>query len=157
MKMLARAAMLLPALLLVAPAMADHASSSSSSPFGYAPEQACVTWTGATIGSGALVPCAGGSAGTASSTSGSGAIANANQWQSVLAPNSSRKGCLIQNTSAASLLAFLGAPGSATAAASISIPSGGSFSCANPGGLVVADQISLTSTLAGATFVVVTQ
>ena len=56
MKMLTRAALGLFALLVCAPAVAQHATVSVA-PAGYAPEQACVTWTGATIGSGTLVPC----------------------------------------------------------------------------------------------------
>lgn len=96
--------------------------------------------------------------GTATSTSVGGTTsATANTYTSVLAANTSRKGCLIQNTSANVELAFLGAPGSATTATSISIPAGGTFNCASPGGLVISDQISLTSATASSTYVVVSQ
>lgn len=90
------------------------------------------------------------------STPASGTITTANTFQSVLAPNTSRNGCLIQNTSAVTEYAFLGAPGSATTATSVQIPSGGSLSCNSPG-LVITDQISLTAGTTGAAFVVVSQ
>jgi hypothetical protein len=97
------------------------------------------------------------SGGTATSTSAGGSITTANTYQSVLAANTSRKGCLVSNTSANVELVYLGAPGSATSAASTPVQSGGSFSCASAGGLVVSDQISMTSSTAGSTFVVVSQ
>jgi hypothetical protein len=59
MKMLAWAAVGLSALLAClapAPAAAQHAGSSAA-PAGYAPEQACITWSGGSIGAGLLVPC----------------------------------------------------------------------------------------------------
>ena len=91
------------------------------------------------------------------STSQAGTVTSANAFQSVLPASSARKGCAIYNTSAAAMLAFLGAPGSATAATSIPIPAGGSFNCGSFQGLVLTDQISVTSATAGATFVVVSQ
>ena len=58
MKTLLRAGALALASILFAcqPAAAQHASDSRA-PAGFAPEQACVTWSGATIGAGTLVPC----------------------------------------------------------------------------------------------------
>ena len=91
------------------------------------------------------------------STSTAGTIAGANAFQSALAASSGRKGCAIYNTSAAAMLVYLGAPGSATAATSIPVPAGGSFNCGSFQGLVLTDQISVTSATAGATFVVVAQ
>jgi hypothetical protein len=99
----------------------------------------------------------GGSSGPtrASSTSTGGTIASANAYQSALAANPARLGCTIQNTSTGTLRVFIGAPGSATDGASLPIAPGGSISC---GGVVVAtDQISVASTLVGATFTVVSQ
>jgi hypothetical protein len=164
MKMLARAGLALFALfacLCGPPAYGQHANTSVA-PMGYAPEQACVTWSGGTIGSGTLIPCGTGSGGgssgpaKATSTATNGTITAANSYQSVLAAAPTRNGCLIQNRSTDSLKAFLGAPGSATDATSVSIPAGGSFSCNSPG-LVVTDQISLTGPTTGDAFTVVSQ
>ena len=63
MKMLARAAFALTALMACAPSFAQkHALDSQS--YGPAPEQACVTWSGGTIGAGSLVPCGASGGGT---------------------------------------------------------------------------------------------
>lgn len=91
------------------------------------------------------------------STPVAGSVATANTFQSALAAAPARKGCAIYNTSAAVELVYLGAPGSATAAASIPVPAGGSFNCGSFQGLVLTDQISITSATAAATFVVVSQ
>lgn len=99
----------------------------------------------------------GSSAGAATSSPVGGSVAVAGTYQSVLASNTARKGCLIQNTSAAPLKLFLGAPGGATDAASLQLAAGASFSCAAPGGMVITDQISLTAATASATFVTVSQ
>lgn len=93
----------------------------------------------------------------ATSTSTAGTIATANTYQSALSANSDRLGCALYNTSTAVELVFLGAPGGATAARSIPIPAGGSFNCGSFQGLVLTDQISITSATAAATFVVVSQ
>jgi hypothetical protein len=93
----------------------------------------------------------------ATSTTANGSVTTANTFQSALAASATRKGCTIYNTSAAVILMFLGAPGSATSAKSIPIPAGGGLSCTAAGGLVITDQISLTSATAGATFVVISQ
>jgi hypothetical protein len=73
------------------------------------------------------------------STPVAGTVTTANTFQSALAAASARKGCAIYNTS------------------SIPIPAGGSFNCGSFQGLVLTDQISITSATAAATFVVVSQ
>lgn len=93
----------------------------------------------------------------AASTTVAGTVAVANTYQSALAANPARKGCAIYNTSANAELVFLGAPGSASAATSIPIPAGGSFNCGSFQGLVITDQISITSATVASTFVVVSQ
>lgn len=94
----------------------------------------------------------------ATSTSTAGSVATGNTYQSALAASASRKGCGVYNTHASAvLLVFLGAPGSATAGTSIPLPAGGSFNCGSFQGLVLTDQISVTSSTQGATFVVVSQ
>lgn len=92
------------------------------------------------------------------STPASGTVATGNTFQSALAAAPARKGCAIYNTHASAvLLVFLGSPGSASAATSIPVPAGGSFNCGSFQGLVLTDQISVTSSTQGATFVVVSQ
>lgn len=93
----------------------------------------------------------------ATSTTTNGTVAAANTFQSALAANVNRKGCAIYNNSANAELIFLGAPGSATAANSIPLPAGGSFNCGSFQGIVLTDQISITSATAGSTFVAVSQ
>lgn len=93
----------------------------------------------------------------ATSTSTAGSVAAANSFQTALAASANRKGCAIYNTSASVELIYLGAPGSATAATSIPLPAGGSFNCGSFQGIVLTDQISITSASAGATFVVISQ
>lgn len=90
------------------------------------------------------------------STSVSGTVAVANTYQSALAASSTRKGCLIINTSAAQEYVFLGAPGSATTATSIPLASMQTLSCA-AGNMVVGDQISITSPTVSSTFLVISQ
>lgn len=91
------------------------------------------------------------------STTTNGSIAAANTFQSALAANANRKGCAIYNNSANAELIFLGAPGSATAANAIPLPAGGAFNCGSFQGIVLTDQISITSPTAGSTFVAVSQ
>ena len=93
----------------------------------------------------------------ASSTTASGSVAVANTFQNALAAAPARKGCAIYNTSVSVELVYLGAPGNATAATAIPISAGGSFNCGSFQGLVITDQISITSATAAATFVVVSQ
>lgn len=93
----------------------------------------------------------------ATSTTTNGSVATANTFQSALAANANRKGCAVYNNSTATELVFLGAPGSATAANAIPVSAGGSFNCGSFQGIVLTDQVSITSATAGATFVVVSQ
>lgn len=91
------------------------------------------------------------------STTTNGTVAVANTFQSALAANANRRGCAIYNNSANAELIFLGAPGSATAANSIPLPAGGSFNCGSFQGIVLTDQISITSATVSSTFLVVSQ
>lgn len=93
----------------------------------------------------------------ATSTTTNGSVATANTFQSALAGNAIRKGCAIYNNSANSELIFLGAPGSATPANAIPLPAGGAFNCGSFQGIVLTDQISITSATVASTFVVVSQ
>lgn len=91
------------------------------------------------------------------STTTNGSVTTANTFQSALAANPARRGCAIYNTSANPELIFLGAPGTATAANGIPLTAGGAFNCGSFQGIVLTDQISITSATAGSTFVVVSQ
>lgn len=93
----------------------------------------------------------------ATSTTTNGSVAAANTFQSALAANATRKGCAIYNNSANAELIFLGAPGSATVANAIPLPAGGAFNCGSFQGIVLTDQIGITSATAASTFVVVSQ
>jgi len=103
MKMLARVALALSLLFASAPVMAQHAATSYA-PAGFAPEQACVTWSGATIGSGTLVPCpvgAGTSGKVDTVVSGPsidiGANVAATTATTLAAANPTRRGFAVQN------------------------------------------------------------
>lgn len=98
------------------------------------------------------------------STSVAGTVVTSGTFQSVLAASPTRKGCYIVNKSTTTYLAvFLGAPGSATLGTSIMLKAaananedGGSMSCNTPG-LVVTDQISVTSGSNGSAFLAISQ
>lgn len=94
---------------------------------------------------------------TAASTTAAGTVTTGGTYQSALAASTTRKGCLLIDTGTAPLAVFLGAPGSATAATSIPIAAGGSLNCATAGGIVLSDQISLTSATTGAAYLVISQ
>lgn len=64
-------------------------------------------------------------------------------FASVLAANSSRKACLIQNTSSSVAYFYPGATGSATTANSFAVNPNGTFGC-NSGGTVLTDNIAAT-------------
>lgn len=95
---------------------------------------------------------------TATSTNGSTTVTTGGTFQSVLASNASRKGCLIQNPAAAteSLFVFFGANASATTANSFSLAAGAAISC-NAGGYVLTDNVSVTGATTAHAFVVNSQ
>ena len=80
-------------------------------------------------------------------------------FQSALASSATRKGCLLQNTSADTEYVFFGATGSATTSNSFQVsPNGGTINCATQSGGVLTDNIAITSkTTDGATYVVASQ
>jgi len=92
-----------------------------------------------------------------------GTVAAANTFQLAIAANASRRGCLVVNKSQAPLMVALTVPASATPAAAIMLSpgtattDGGKMSCAVGSGVVVSDAISVTSTTAGAAFLVIWQ
>lgn len=88
------------------------------------------------------------------STSVAGTVATANTFQAVLAANSQRKGCLVVNNGTATLLVAFGNNPSATIA--LPVAPGGYVGC-NYGNVVLTDQVSVSSTTAGAAFVVISE
>lgn len=95
---------------------------------------------------------------TSGSTSTAVVLAAADTFQQVIAASGNRLGCMVQNKGeAATVRIFLGAVGLATAARSIDIAPGETFSCASAGGLVINDAIAAAATVAGTSIVVVTQ
>lgn len=99
----------------------------------------------------------GGTPQRANSVTTNGSVTAANTFQSALPANANRKGCAIYNNSANAEAIYLGAPGSASAANAIPLPAGGAFNCGSFQGIVLTDQVSITSATAGSTFVVVSQ
>lgn len=95
----------------------------------------------------------------ARSTSTSIVIATADTFQSVLAANERRLGCLVQNkaTGAAVVRVYLGAPAAAATGRSMDLDAGDIFSCATGSGMVVVDEISVAASEAGTPVVVVSQ
>lgn len=93
----------------------------------------------------------------AAATPTNGTVAVASTFQSVLAASSTRLGCAIQNKGSGDLLVATVAPGSATAAASFTVRPGGTFNCGSAGGVVVTNEISVTSTTASLPYIVSVQ
>jgi hypothetical protein len=90
----------------------------------------------------------------AASADASGTVATGGTYQTVFAANSGRRGCLIQNPSTAgeTLNVKVGAM-----ANPFTVPIGGSFNCASPGGLVVTDAIAVMAATTAHAFVAVSQ
>lgn len=92
-----------------------------------------------------------------------GVVAAANTFQLAVDANPARRGCLVVNKSTSPLMVALTVPANATPAAAIMLSpgtattDGGKMSCAVGSGVVVSDAISVTSTVAGAAFLVIWQ
>lgn len=85
----------------------------------------------------------------------SGSITSTNTFQSALASNASRRGCLLQNLGSNTMFVYVGALTSATTPQSLQLSTKQTFNCA-AGGIVVTDQIAVTGT-SGDGFVVLRQ
>lgn len=82
-----------------------------------------------------------------------GSITTGNTFQSILAADSNRTACAIQNTSADTMYFYVGPTASASKAASIQVATNGVFYCSNQGGTIVAtDNIAVTTTTTSDTF-----
>lgn len=91
-------------------------------------------------------------------TSAAGTVTTGGTFQSVLASNTSRKGCVIQNPVAATetLFVFFGANGSATTGSSFGLAPGAAISC-TAGLTILTDNVSVTATTTSHAFVVTSQ
>lgn len=80
----------------------------------------------------------------------SGAVTTAGTYQNIdvynQATGSTRKGCVIQNTSANPESIRIGAT------LTFSLPAGTTFNCASPNNTTISDTIAITSTTAGSTY-----
>lgn len=96
---------------------------------------------------------------TVTTTNASSTITTGGTFQSALASNASRKGCLIENPTTATepLFVFFGANGSATTANSLSLGAGSSVSCSVGGIQVATDNVSVTATTTGHAYVEMSQ
>ena len=90
------------------------------------------------------------------STESGGSITLGGTFQSILASNTARLGCTVQNTGTAVLYVFFGATGSATTANAFQVAAGGSIACQN-GGVVLTDNVAATTAASGGTYVVNSQ
>ena len=90
------------------------------------------------------------------STESGSSITTGGVFQSILAPNSARLGCTVQNTGTAVLYVFFGATGSATTANAFQVAAGGSVTCQS-GGVVLTDNIAATTAASGGTYVINSQ
>lgn len=88
----------------------------------------------------------------------SGTVATANTFQTVLAANTGRGGCLIQNPTTAIEVLYVnfGAVGSATTGNSFTLAAGAGISCSS-GGIVLTDAVNVTAGTAGHAFVALQQ
>ena len=86
---------------------------------------------------------------------GSGTIATGGTFQSVMAADLNRTGCIIQNTSQRTMYVYFGATASATTGNSFQVPAGGSIYCGAGGNgtLALTDNVAITTTTTSDTFV----
>jgi len=92
-------------------------------------------------------------------TNASSTITTGGAFQSALASNGARKGCLIQNPISATetLYVYFGATGSATTANSITLGPGAAVSCAVGGLGVATDNVAVEAATTGHAFVEMSQ
>ena len=86
---------------------------------------------------------------------GSGTIASGNTFQSVMAADLNRTGCVIQNTSTHTMYVYFGATASATTSNSFQVSANGFIYCGAGGSGVVAltDNVAITTSTTSDTFV----
>lgn len=72
-------------------------------------------------------------------------IAVTNTFQTAIAANATRTGCLVQNQSSRTQYVYFGTVAAASLAASWQVPAGGSISCNAPG-VVISTAVAITGT-----------
>lgn len=101
------------------------------------------------------IPTSAGASSPLASTNISGTVTTGGTFQQVLAQNSSRKGCLIENptTATEALYIYASASGTASTTNAFSISPGSAFSCSSAGGTVIGDAVQVSATTTGHVFV----
>jgi len=89
---------------------------------------------------------------SASTTHSSGNVATSNAFQTALSGSTARLGCMISNTSTATEYIDVGSSPSMSTA--VALPAGAKFNCGAQAGVVINDQLNITSATAGSTYVV---
>ena len=86
---------------------------------------------------------------------GNGTIGTGNTFQSIMAADLNRTGCIINNTSTHIMYVYFGATASATTSNSFQVPAGGFMYCGAGGNSVVAltDNVAITTSTTSDTFV----
>jgi len=86
---------------------------------------------------------------------GSGTIGTGGTFQSIMAADANRTGCIINNTSTHIMYVYFGATASATTSNSFQVPAGGFMYCGAGGNSVVAltDNVAITTSTTSDTFV----
>ena len=86
---------------------------------------------------------------------GSGTIGTGGTFQSIMAADLNRTGCIIQNTSTHTMYVYFGATASATTSNTFQVAAGGTIYCGAGGNSVVAltDNVAITTSTTSDTFV----
>ena len=84
-----------------------------------------------------------------------GTIATGNTFQSIMAADLNRTGCIIQNTSTHTMYVYFGATASATTSNSFQVPAGAFIYCGAGGNaaLALTDNVAITTSTTSDTFV----
>lgn len=85
----------------------------------------------------------------------SGTITATGTFQTVLNQDFNRKGCRIQNKSAANAMQVFVGNGTATANTSFQLAVGATFDCTMPGGGALSDAIQITGTIGDVYFAII--
>lgn len=86
---------------------------------------------------------------------GNGTITAGNAFQSIMAADLNRTGCIIQNTSTHTMYVYFGATASATTSNSFQVPAGAFIYCGAGGNaaLALTDNVAITTSTTSDTFV----
>lgn len=93
---------------------------------------------------------------TATTTMATGAPI-ATVFSSILAANTTRKGCLVQNLSQSLAYVYFGATGSASTSNSFTVPVNGTISCTTYNGVSLTDNVAATCATGTCSFIIASQ